>query len=115
MCMTQYACKGIRKGGEKDSPHLSGVSHLVFSSNDLNITIGIFPLNVEIQGLSGARKLDKILGILGEGTGNQEMNLPLGQLKYIHLEYSVLLAYNKILNACIVLYYLQSDFHIHFL
>lgn len=77
MCITQYACKGIRKGEEKDNPHLSGISHLVFSSNDLNITIGIFPLNVEIQGLSGARKLTKILGILGKGTGNQELNLPL--------------------------------------
>lgn len=110
MCITQHAWKGVRKGGGKDSPHLSGVS-----SNDLNITIGIFPLNVEVQGLSGARKLNNILEILREGTGNQELNLPFGQLNYIHLEYSVLLAYDKTLNACIVLYCLQSDFSHSFL
>lgn len=107
--------KVLGKGGERTILTFQEFPHLVFSSNDLNITIGIFPLNVEVQGLSGARKLNNILEILREGTGNQELNLPFVQLNYIHLEYSVLLTYDKILNACIVLYCLQSDFSLSFL
>lgn len=59
VCITQYSCESIRKGGKKDNPYLSGAFLLVFSSNDLDITIDIFPWKVEVQGLSGARKLDQ--------------------------------------------------------
>lgn len=78
LCITQSSCEGSGKSGKKDSPHPSGASHLVFSSNDLDITIDFFfPLKIGAEGLSGVRKLNKIQGILGEGTGNQEVNLTL--------------------------------------
>ena len=92
ICASQSTLvKAVGKVEERTALTFEELPTKSFSSDDLDIMIDSYLLKTEGQGLIGVRKWDKMQGILGEGAGNQEMNLTLlGQLKYSYQEYCVL-------------------------
>lgn len=91
ICASQSTLvKAVGKVEERTALTFEELPTKSFSSDDLDIMIDSYLLKTG-QGLIGVRKWDKMQGILGEGAGNQEMNLTLlGQLKYSYQEYCVL-------------------------